>query len=154
MLAIAITPPPSLAARIAELKRTRDEVPALLNQAVRTSAFNVVNEAKRLVPVSTGALRRSIQPYFFTDVGTRSFSAAIGSYLPYAARQEFDASLDHRPRLSKIRVINTVAGKVGSVIKGTGQFNPEATWGFLRKALAKEKSNFLRSILIIARRFA
>jgi hypothetical protein len=151
MLAVEIRPSADLARKIDFLKRQRDEVPGLLSQAVRISAFRVVENAKRLVPVSTGALRRSVKAYFYSD--RISTAASIGSFLPYAARQEYDASLDHSVRPPRTRVVNTRAGNVGSVIKGTGQSNPEATWGFLRKSLAKEKPNFINSLWSIIRRF-
>jgi hypothetical protein len=51
---------------------------------------------------------------------SNGFAALIGSWLPYAAKQEFDTSLDHSPRPSRLRQKNTKAGKPGSVIKGTG----------------------------------
>lgn len=102
-----------------------------VSQIVRGNAFDVVLNAKNLVPHSTGALQRSIQPTFLNG----GLSALIGSFLPYAARQEFDALLDHSVRPPRRRKINTKSGRKGSIIKGTGQDNPNATFGFLRKSL-------------------
>ncbi len=113
-----------------------------LSVIVRTRALDVVSNAKGLVPISTGALRRSIQ----MDTFAGGLAAIIGSYLPYAARQEFDAALDHSVRPARRRKVNTSAGKRGSVIKGTAQTNPNASWGFLRKSLHAVAPYFLADI--------
>ena len=139
---------PFLAQRIAALIRERGQIKTSISEVVRDSAFSVIAMAKMLVPVSTGALRRSIMTTFY-DSG---LSALIGSWLPYAARQEFDTTLDHTPRKARVRVNNTKMGKPGSVIKGTKQSNPEAQWGFLRKALQAERMNFRANLQSIADR--
>lgn len=139
MLAIEIKPSDVLSRKIAALRQVDAGFKPKVNAIVRGSAFAVVAYAKRLVPVSTGALRRSITPTFIYD----GFMAVIGSWLPYARRQEYDMTLDHSVRPARTRVKNTRAGKVGSVIKGTNQMNPEATWGFMRKGLQMEYPNFI-----------
>lgn len=150
MLQVSVTVPPSLAAKIAALKRASVVAPSLIRTQVRTSALSITARAKNLVPVSTGALRRSIIPTFFEG----GFSALIGSFLPYAARQEFDPTLDHGVRPPRRRVINTKSGAPGSIIKGTQQTNPKATWGFMRKALAAEKVEFIRGLNNIVKMFS
>lgn len=147
MLDIDIKVPPALQNKIRALMLSSEEVPAQVSAVVRKSAFAVVANAVNRVPVSTGALRRSIRPTFFN----KGMAALIGSFLPYAARQEFDTTLDHSPRQALRRSRNTKAGRPGTVIKGTGQSNPNATWGFLRKGLANEKRNFMLGLLNIAR---
>lgn len=135
-----------------KIDRLRDLVPGLdnrISQIVRDSAFSVVAGAKDLVPISTGALRRSIVVDFF-DGG---LAAVVGSYLPYSARQEFDITLDHSVRQARTRIRNTKSGKPGSVIKGTAQTNPNATWGFIRKGLAQEKDNFLGNLQALVDQF-
>lgn len=150
MLEIDIKPPPDLAAKIEVLLAAASDVGPAISSQVRESAFAVTANAKDLVPVSTGAMRRSIQPYFFGD-GT---AALIGSYLPYAARQEFDMTLNHGVRAPQRRVRSTRAGLPGSVIKGTGQSNPNATWGFMRKGLDQERPSFLAALQRLVDRFA
>lgn len=129
----------NLASKIARMIAVSQAMEFKASSIVRESAFAVTLRAKNLVPVSTGALFASINPTFFNS----GLAAIIGSHLPYAARQEFDASLNHDVRKSRTRTRNTIAGLKGSIIKGTNQSNPNATWGFLRKALASEKANFL-----------
>lgn len=148
-LAIEVSVDGALARKIEALKLASTVVSDRINRQVRDSAFSVAAHATNLVPVSTGALRRSIKPTFFFN----GFAAVIASYLPYAARQEFDMTLDHTPRPPRRRTRNTMAGRRGSIIKGTGQSNPSATWGFLRKALAKEHAAFLNGMKDIADMF-
>lgn len=146
MLAIDIKPSGNLSSKINRLILENENVQQRVSQVVRGSAFAVVANAVNLVPVSTGALRRSIKPTFFN----RGMAALIGSFLPYAARQEFDITLNHAPRPPRRRSRTTLAGRAGTIIKGTGQNNPNASWGFLRKGLAKEKPNFLFKLQQIA----
>lgn len=148
MLSASIVVPASLGSMIRKLRETQPKVPGLISAAVRSSALAVVAEAKRTVPVSTGALRDSINATFFEN----GFAAIIGSYLPYAAKWEYSV-VDHPVKPVQRRTRETSSGHKGTVIKGTGQFNPEATWGFTRKALAKEKPVFLLKLLDIVRRF-
>ncbi len=126
------------------------ELLSKLSVIVRTRALDVVNGAKGLAPVSTGAYRRSIQ----FDTFSGGLAAIIGSFLPYAARQEFDATLDHSVRPARRRKINTKSGKVGSIIKGTAQFNPRATWGALRKSLHAVGGYFLADIKDLLKGYA
>ncbi len=128
--------------QIAALSAANDGFADKVGQIVRSNALQVVENAKSLVPISTGALRRSILPTFLAN----GFAAIIGSSLPYAARQEFDETLDHSVRQARTRKINTKAGGVGSIIKGTAQFNPDATFGFLRKSLAVVGPFFLSDL--------
>lgn len=138
-LALKIEVKGNLAAKIARLIEASQMVEARASAIVRSSAFSVTAGARDLVPFSTGRLEASINPSFFNN----GLSAIIGSFLPYAARQEFDSTLNHRVRPSRVRQINTKSGRKGTIIKGTNQSNPKATWGFLRKSLAEEKANFL-----------
>lgn len=140
MLEIDIKPSDALARKIANLQQSQAMLQSRMSEIVRESAFEVVAYATDMVPVSTGALRRSIKPSFFAG----GLAAVIGSYLPYAARQEYDMTLDHSYRPTPVRrKNNTKAGKRGSIIKGRTQSNPNAQWGFMRKALAKVKPTFL-----------
>lgn len=134
-----------LAGKIARLIEASQQVEARASAIVRESAFVVTVGAKNLVPVSTGMLFASINPTFFNN----GLSAIIGSFLPYAARQEFDSTLNHRVRPSRVRKVNTTSGRKGTIIKGTAQTNPQATWGFLRKSLAQEKDNFLTQLRLL-----
>lgn len=149
MLAMEVRADDSLARKINALRVQSASLNVRISQVVRTRAFDVLANAKALVPISTGALRRSIQATFY-DGG---LAAIIGSYLPYAARQEFDMTLDHHVRPARRRVINTKSGKPGSVIKGTGQSNPAATWGFMRKSLRVVKPYFLADLREIVQMF-
>lgn len=146
MLALDIKPSAALARKIESLMSNSSMVEYRISRVVRDSAFSVVAYAVDLVPVSTGALRRSIKPTFYNS----GMAALIGSFLPYAARQEFDMLLNHHTRPSRRRIKNTMAGRPGTIIKGTQQVNPNATWGFLRKGLAKEKPNFIEQLQRIA----
>lgn len=148
-LALDVRPSDSLRVKILALQGAQAGFSSGLSKVVRESAIAVVARAKDMVPVSTGALRRSLQAYFIGG----GLTALIGSYLPYAARQEFDATLDHSQRPAKKRKVNTIAGNKGSIIKGTGQFNPNAQYGFLRKALAEEKPYFLNALRELVGRF-
>lgn len=140
-----------LARKIEALRERQAGFSGEVSKVVRDSAYSVCGMAQDMVPRSTGALARSIEkPAAFLDGG---FIAIIGSWLPYAARQEYDVTLDHSPRHNRIRVRNTKSGKPGSIIKGTGQFNPNAQWGFLRKALLAEKPNFLAKLQAIVSKF-
>lgn len=151
MLAIEITPDGSISRKIAALIDQNTRVKDQASRAVRESALSVVAYATNLVPWATGALARSIAKPTFLYSG---MAAIIGSYLPYAARQEYDATLKHtyRPQ-PRFRQVSTKMGKAGSVIQGTQQINPNATWGFLRKALAKEKPAFIEKLQRIADQF-
>lgn len=149
MLAIEVRADSHLSDKIEALRAQSSSVSIRISKVVRTHALDIVANAKDLVPISTGALRRSIQATFY-DGG---FSAIIGSYLPYAARQEFDMTLKHNVRQSLTRTRNTGSGKPGSIIKGTGQTNPNATWGFMRKSLAAVSPFFLSDLRDIARDF-
>lgn len=122
-------------------------LPAAMSAAVRTSALNVANGAKNLSPVATGALSRSIIPTFFKN----GLIAVIGSALPYAPRQEFDASLQHNPPKTQQHMITRGPNK-GRLTHPTNT-NPAATWGFLRKSLAAEKDNFLYKMQSIMDKF-
>ncbi len=135
--------------QIAALSAGVEDFPRKVSDIVRSNALEVVKNAKDHVPVSTGALRRSILPTFLAS----GFAAIIGSSLPYAARQEFDETLNHSVRPARTRVINTKAGKVGSVIKGSAQFNPDATFGFLRKSLAVVGPFFLADLQALCDKF-
>lgn len=135
--------------QIAALSANNSEFATKVSQIVRSNALNVVENAKALVPISTGALRRSILPTFLAN----GFAAIIGSSLPYAARQEFDETLDHSVRQARVRKINTKSGAIGSVIKGTAQFNPDATFGFLRKSLAVVGPFFLADLQALCDKF-
>ena len=121
-----------------------------LSQIVRYHALQLLAYAKTLVPISTGALRRSLQ----MDVFAFGLAAMVGSWLRYAARQEFDASLNQSVRAAKRRKVNTIAGRKGSIIKGTAQTNPNATWGFLRKSLRHQTAPFLADIKMLRDEFA
>lgn len=140
---------PALQRKIDALKaQTIDNsVQGRISQIVRRSAVAIVAGAKKRVPVSTGALRRSLQAVFVSAGQT----AIIGSFLPYAAKQEFDLSLDHRVRDPKLRKRDTSAGARGTVIKGTGQSNPAAEGGFLRHAMAEETPNFIAALKDLVR---
>lgn len=130
-LQISVTSDGLLKSKIQALMATQAGFNVRVSQIVRGNALDVVNNAKGLVPHSTGALQRSIQATFFNS----GLSALVGSFLPYAAKQEFDPLLDHSVRPPRRRKVNTKSGRIGSVIKGTGQDNPNATFGFLRKSL-------------------
>lgn len=149
MIRISIKPGASLQKRIDGLRRAAADVDADMSRAVRESAVAVVAGAKDKVPLSTGALRRSLQAIFLNN----GLTAMVGSWLPYALKQDRDGTLDHSVRQNRIRVKNTIAGRVGSVIKGTGQFNPNAQAFFLEQALADEKPTFLAKLQTIVRGF-
>ncbi len=136
--------------KIAALGAVGSDFNSRLSVIVRTRGLDVRNNAIDLVPVSTGRLRGSISVDYFAN----GLAAIIGSFLPYAARQEFDASLNHDVRPAKRRKINTKSGKKGSVIKGTIQTNPNATWGFLRKSLHAVAPYFLDDIDRLMSEFA
>ncbi len=121
-----------LSAQIEALSATVESFPEMVSRIVRSNALKVLENAKDLVPISTGALRRSLNAIFVAS----GFAAIIGSYLPYAAAQEYNETFDHSVREPRTRKVNTKSGNVGSVIKGSGQSNPNATFGFLRKSLA------------------
>lgn len=149
-LATSVTVKGNLGEKIRALIAMSQDAEIEASQAVRESAFIVTAGAKDLVPISTGALFASIQPTIFN----RGLSATIGSHLPYAARQEYDATLNHSVRPSKIRTRNTSSGRKGTIIKGTAQTNPKATYGFLRQSLYAEQENFIDRIRAIVRRWA
>lgn len=149
MLRIQIKASDVLSRKIEALILARDGFASQVSLVVREAAFSVTANAKALVPISTGALRRSIQPTILSG----GLAAIVGSFLPYAARQEFDANLDHSVRSPRVRIRNTIAGRIGTIIKGTGQTNPAATWGFLRKSLAKERPRFLSGLEGLVNRF-
>lgn len=141
-LMVSVTVTPNLKTKIESLRMAGVEINSKASAIVRESAFAVTASAKNLVPVSTGALSRSIQPNFFN----MGLTALIGSWLPYAARQEYDASLNHDVRSARKRVNSTKAGRPGTIIKGTDQSNPNATFGFLRKSLYAESGNFIAKL--------
>lgn len=149
MLKLSVKSDGKLQRKIDALLRADIEFRLRVSEIVRTSAFSVEAYAKDMVPISTGALRRSITPTFLAG----GLMAVIGSPLPYAARQEFDAKLDHSVRPAKTRKINTIAGRIGSIIKGTQQTNPGATWGFLRKALGIESPLFIARLRQLVGRY-
>jgi hypothetical protein len=137
--AIEVKAGASLQRKIDALMAEHAAMPRLVSMVVRDSAMSVIAKAKEYVPISTGALRRSLNATFSAD----GLGAIIGSWLPYARRQEYDDTLDHSMRPTKRRIISTKSGKVGSIIKGTQQTNPKARVGFLRSALFEERPHFL-----------
>lgn len=137
MLKTEFKVPAALTKWIDNARAKSQQVDSLLKAAVNESAQNVVSEAVRIVPVMTGKLASSIKADYFED----GLAATIGSYLPYAAKWEYSI-VDHPVK---------PLGKRGKII---GNTNPDATWGFLRKALFKEQPNFLSNLLKIARGFA
>ena len=138
-LPISVKVGASLQRKLAALRARADGFDEAVSEHVRSTAMTVLAGAKNKVPHSSGILEGSLMASFINN----GFSAVIASWVPYAAKQEYDQSLDHEQRAAKLRVINTKAGKVGSVIKGTNQDNPNAQWGFLRKSLDEERQNFL-----------
>lgn len=137
MLKTNIEVPAALGAKIRQLSQASAVAPTFIRAAVRSSALDIVLHAKEKVPVMTGELRRSIKAQFLED----GFAAVIGSYLPYAAKWEFS-------------VVPHPVKPLSATGKKTGNTNPDATWGFMRKALAKERPIFLRKLISIVEAFA
>jgi len=138
-LPIMVRSSASLQRKIDTLRGLADGFDEAVVGLVKDSAMSVLARTKDKVPHSSGILEGSLIISYIS----RGFSAIIGSWVPYAAKQEYDKSLDHSQREARVRVLNTKSGKPGSIIKGTNQDNPNAQWGFLRKSLAEEKQNFL-----------
>lgn len=146
---MTVTVSPELQETIAELRTTNTRIVPLLAAAVEESALNVVNEAKRMCPRATGALQDSIEAEF--EEG--GLVATIGSWLPYAPKWEY-SEVEH-PVIGKGEwYFSTTSGKrykSSSRIKMNS--NPDATWGFFRKALSGEEQPFVGRIEQIAEAF-
>ncbi len=149
ILDVQIKMPPNLTALIKRAEENNKRAPAAIAAVVRESAINVVNEAKRTVPIATGAYRDSLTAAFFDN----DHSALIGSWLPYGPTLEY-RQVDHPVIPKGTWYFSPWSGrryKSSSRIKMNT--NPEATWGSLRKALFMEKPKFLLKLLRVARVF-
>jgi hypothetical protein len=153
MIATEFKVPPALDNWINKARKDSDQVDSLLKSAVFESAQNVVKEAVRIVPIMTGKLADSIKADYLDD----GLMAVVGSYLPYAAKWEYSV-VEHPvigrgeiKRLGKNGELLTRERKTGRIL---GNTNPNATWGYMRKALFSEQRNFLEKLLSIARGYA
>ena len=136
MLRTEIKVPPKLQEIIKKLAATQEAVIPLVVAAVKTSGIAIKDGARKTCPFMTGALQNSIDVEF-TDGG---LCALISSYLPYAAKWEFsEVAHPIHPR-----------SKTG---KKTGNENPNAEWGYLRKNLLREQPVFIQKLKDIARNF-
>lgn len=59
-----------------------------VKELISSTAYNIEADAKRLAPVDTGTLRRSIA----TDIQEEGWKAEVGTNLEYAALVEFGTS--------------------------------------------------------------
>jgi len=137
MLRTEIKISPNLSKIIHRLATTQAKTQGLIKDAVKTSALQIVANAKEKCPVMTGALRRSINVRFLVG----GLAAVISSYVPYAAKWEF-SEVAH-----PIKPPNSRGKK-------TGNTNPAAEWGFMRKGLFKESPIFIKKLEAIAEMFA
>lgn len=152
MISLSVRPSDTLRGKIQQLSQLQEGFGAKVNAQVRESAIAVVAYATELVPVSSGMLRDDFQSPLFVGTGA-NVAARIGSSLPYAAKQEFDLTLNHSLRVARTRQRDTLAGKKGSVIKGTNQDNPEAQAMFLTTGLGRERTNFLSRLQDLVNEF-
>lgn len=146
MLAMTIKPNAELAAVINRFRSFGPQVDVYFRKVVFDSASIVVIKAKEKAPVSTGFFRRSIR-FALESAG---LSAVIGSDVPYGPALEFIERMHPvRPPLHRTR--DTKLGKIGSIIKGSGQTNPAATSAPLRKSLYEEGPTFISNLEKVVR---
>jgi HK97 gp10 family phage protein len=75
-----------------------DDVEEDVQQVVAETAYNIEADAKRLVPVDTGHLRRSISTEL--NMVTKGYQATVGTNISYAQYIEFGTSkMDAKPFL-------------------------------------------------------
>ena len=81
----------SLAQVIKQLKLKQGQAENKVKAGLKAGALLITNEAKELVPVLTGSLKRSIHDEPI-KIGSSMFSTLIGSNLDYAEKIEFGGS--------------------------------------------------------------
>ena len=149
MLRTEIKVPANLSRIIERLIKSKAGVGKAVSAVVRTSAINVQENSRDMCPVATGAFRRNIKPVFIEG----GMAAIISTNLPYAAKWEY-SEVAH-PVIGKGQVY--VSPTSGRTYKSSKRIkmntNPNATWGFMRKGLAKEAPNFIAGMENIARGF-
>lgn len=144
MLKTDILVPPNLQKWIDKAISVNSNVKDYVRAVVFESAENIVVAAKDKVPFSTGALSGSIEATYLES----GMTAVIGSYLPYAAKWEY-STVDHPVRPAEY----FKRGAKKGLLKYSGQKNPNAQWGYLRKSLFDEQVAFFKKLLEIVKRF-
>lgn len=149
MLSTQIIVGPGLQNALNKLIKGGGDSLTLIEAATKDSAINVQNEAKRTCPIATGALRDSIK----VDFEDNGLTAIIGSQLPYAGVMEY-SEVPH-PVIGKgVKYQSPRSGRwYTSSRRIKMNSNPEATWGFLRKALYKETPEFIKRLREIVKVF-